>query len=92
MINGDINEFINHIYYGDELIFIYKHKKFFLQGFKTDGKYTLYLDRWQPPSEDYILVEIGDNKNYPVDEFLNAKIWDDKNFWEIEKEVEWVDD
>ena len=31
-------------------------------------------------------------KKYPVDEFINAKIWNDKTFWQVEQDIEWVDD
>ncbi|MEG0919193.1 MAG: hypothetical protein RR967_01820 [Anaerovoracaceae bacterium] len=55
MINGDVKEFVDKLYYGDELIFLYKNQKFFLQGFlEDDGKCTTYLDRWKPPANDYI--------------------------------------
>lgn len=92
MINGNVNEFVDHIHYGDELIFIFDGKKYFLQGLLTDGKYTLYLDRWSPPSDEYIWFGIGDDKKYPVNEFLDAKIWNGKNFWQAECDMKWVDD
>ena len=91
MINGNVSEFVDHIYYGDELVFLYQEQKFFLQGFFTNGTYTLYLDRWEPISNDYIWIGVGDAHNYPVEEFLNAKLWGGKSFWEVEKEIEWVD-
>lgn len=92
MINGDINDFIEKLTYGDEIIFTYHGKKYFIQGFETDGKLTLYLDLWEPPGEDYVWVGVGTDKNYPVEEFLSAPIWDGRTFMEIESEVEWVDE
>ena len=92
MINGNVNEFVDHIYYGDELIFSYKGKKYFLQGFKENNKCTLYLDCWLPPGKDYFWVKKGTESAYPVEEFLNAKLWDGKNFWEVEKDMEWLDE
>ncbi len=91
MINGNINEFIDKLVYGDEVTFVFEGKKFFVQGYPDDGIYTLYLDQWEPPADDYIFICRGSDKDYPVNEFLEAKIWDGKSFWEIEKEVEWVD-
>ena len=32
MINGDVNEFIGGLYYGDERFFLYDGNKYFLQG------------------------------------------------------------
>lgn len=86
-----MTEFVDRIHYGDELIFLYKGQKFFLQGFLEEGVYTTYLDRWEPPADDYIWVGKGDSKNFPVNDFLKAKIWDGRNFWEAEKQMEWID-
>ncbi|MEG2044895.1 MAG: hypothetical protein RR088_02785 [Clostridia bacterium] len=92
MINGNLTEFVDKIYFGDELIFMYKGQKFFLQGFlEDDGICTTYLDRWEPPVDDYIWVSKGDSKKFPVEKFLNAKIWDNKSFLDVESEIEWVD-
>lgn len=74
MINGDLNDFVEKVAYGDEVIFTYKGRKYFIQGYKTDDKFTLYLDRWDPPGTDYIWVGIGDETNYHVNEFLSAPI------------------
>ena len=91
MINGNINEFINNIYYGSELVFKYSNAKYMLQGFKEDGIYNLYLDRLEPPANDYVWVGKGDDKGYPVEGFLNAQIWNGLNFISIEDDVEWLD-
>lgn len=44
MINGDINEFVNGLYYGDERIFLYKEVKYFIQGYMCNNALTLFLD------------------------------------------------
>ena len=44
MINGDVNEFVDGLYYGDERIFLYNGKKYFIQGYGVDGKPTLFLE------------------------------------------------
>ena len=90
--NGNVQEFVDNIHYGDELIFLYHGCKFFLQGYlEDDNRCTLYLDRWEPPGTDYIWVGKGDAKHFPVEEFLQAKLWDGRNFWEAQEEMEWVD-
>ncbi len=30
-------------------------------------------------------------ENYPVEDFLAAKLWDGRSFWEAQDEMEWVD-
>lgn len=91
MINGNVNEFIDNLSCGEELIFIYGKQKFFLQGYKENGKFTLFLDRWEPPSDDYVWIGVGDEKHYPVEKFLSAKLWDGRDFWSAESEIEWTD-
>ena len=92
MINGNVNEFIDGLYYGDERIFMYKGQKFFVQGFSENGYSTIYLARWEPPCDDYIWVGKHPYGAYDVEAFLAAPIWDGRTFWEAEKEMEWVDD
>ena len=57
MINGDVNDFVDRISYGDELIFTFHGRKYFLQGYHDlGGLWTTYRDRWEPPADDYIWV------------------------------------
>lgn len=91
MLNGDVNEFLDHVHCGDELVFTFAGQKFFLQGFKEEGRYVLYLARWEPPADGYAWVGVGDANEYPVKEFLKAKIWNGRDFWEAQDEMEWVD-
>ena len=90
MINGDVKEFVDSIHYGDELIFVYNDEKFFLQGLFLKGKHNLYLTKWEPQPNNFYMEFIGDDK-YPVEDFLNVKLWDGRKFWEAESEMEWVD-
>ena len=95
MINGNINDFIDKITYGDEVIFTYQGKKFFIQGYRendVDGKCILYLSQLEPPVDGYFGVYKGGERLYPVNEFLNTPIWNGKTFMDIEKNVEWVDE
>lgn len=91
MINGDVNKFVDRISYGEELIFLYGGKKFFLQGYPWKGKYTLFLEQWEPPGDACIWEGVGDDKHFPVNDFLKAKLWDGRTFWEAEAEMEWTD-
>ncbi len=89
MRNGDVREFVDHIYYGDELWFIYERKKYFLEGWTNDGRLDLYLYEMIPNGKTYIWN--GNKTKYPVEAFLSAKIWNGKSFWDIEQDIEWVD-
>ena len=50
------------------------------------------LLRLEPPL-DHIVWEtvFPEGVGFPAEEFLKAKIWDGKSFWEVEEEIEWVD-
>ena len=91
MKNGNVNEFVDQLYYGAELLFVHNGQKFFIQGQCADNVYTLYLERITPPAEDYIWTKSNSAGKYSVDDFLSAPIWDGKTFWEVESEMEWVD-
>lgn len=89
MKNGNVYEFVDRIYFGDELWFLYKGDKYFLEGWYDDGRLDLYLYKMTGDGEKYVWK--GGASQYPVEEFLNAKIWDGKSFWEVEQDLEWVD-
>lgn len=91
MKNSDVNEFIDGLYYGDERFFLYDGNKYFLQGYCVDGKPMLELYIIENPAVFFEWHTISHNGKYPVEEFENAKIFNGKSFWEIEKEIEWVD-
>ena len=45
----------------------------------------------EDPYNDFEWRAYSQDKHYPVNEFENAKIFNEKSFWEVEKEIEWVD-
>lgn len=90
MKNGNVREFVDHIHYGDELWFLYDGKKYFLEGWSEDGRLDLYLYEMAGDWKEYVWE--GTASHYPVDAFLEAKIWNGKSFWDVEQDMEWVDD
>ncbi len=91
MINGDVNEFIDGLYYGDERFFIYDGNKYFIQGYYETERFTLELYIIENPENDFEWHICSKDKHYLVEEFEKAKIFNGKSFWEVEKEIEWVD-
>lgn len=102
MINGDVNEFVEQIETGLDLYFMYKNQKFFLDGIPVEipieGKSTRELRnvqtllRLEPPLAQPVWEHIFPaGIGFPPEEFLKAKIWDGKTFWEVQEEMEWVD-
>lgn len=91
MINGDAKEFIEGLYYGDERFFLYKGKKYFVQGYYINKKPMLEVYIFEPSDSDFEWRAFSKDNNYPIAEFENARIFDGKTFWEAEKDIEWVD-
>lgn len=91
MINGSAKEFIEGLHYGDERFFIYKGKKLFIQGYYENKKPILVMYAVGTPADDFEWQSVSDDDKYPVADFETAKIFDNKTFWEIEKNIEWVD-
>ncbi len=97
MIDGNAVEFIDGLYYGDERWFVYADIKYFIQGWHRveEDSFTLVLEQIDPdPETPYCLW--SDTKPFikrrdVVDNFLQAKIFDGKAFWEIEHAIKWVD-
>ena len=93
MINGNAQEFIDGLHYGDERFFLYDGKKYFIQGYwpNDNEKPLLELYVLEPYDDPFEWHAYSEDKNYPVSEFVNAKIFNGKSFWEVEKDIEWVD-
>lgn len=91
MINGNASEFIEGLHYGDERFFLYNGKKYFIQGYFEKEKPMLELHVFEPSDDSFEWRAFSDSKSYPVAEFEKAKIFNGKSFWEIEKDIKWVD-
>ena len=60
MIDGNVNEFVDNLYYGSEMYFVFKGIKYFIQGWCKNGIHHLVLDY------DYegIAVDLDDLKAF----------------------------
>ena len=43
MIDGNVNEFVDNLFYGSEMYFIFRGKKYFIQGWVEDTVHYLVL-------------------------------------------------
>ena len=94
MIDGNITEFINQLYYGQESVFIFRGKKFFVQGWWSDDKSetTMVLTAVnEKPFEGYLWEYHADKMASCAEAFLNAPLWDGKDFMQIQEEIIWGD-
>ncbi|MBR1747699.1 MAG: hypothetical protein IJ735_05775 [Clostridia bacterium] len=96
MINGNVNEFVDGLYYGDERWFLFRNRKYFIQGWIENNNFSLALDQVEPDTKKagylWIYTNHKDKKDQVVECFLTANLFDGKTFWEIENEIIWVDE
>ncbi len=92
MINGNANDFLDTVYSGQDIVYIYHGIKYWFQGYRrSNGIYHMEVFQHEPPSENYILEIDNISLEYCYNKFIQAPIFEGKTFWEAEKEIEWVD-
>ena len=92
MRNGNIREFVDKLWCGEELIYTYNGKKYFSQGYVLEnGQYRFELQQWEPEEKMLRYVE-GFGHQSSLDKFLEQPLFDGKKFLEAEADMEWVDD
>ena len=97
MSNDEAQAFVEHIRLGgDELFFWYRNQKFMLQwwyDYKVHAP-TLVLERLTEPGDWYVWEEavVRATTDETVENFLRAKIWNNRTFWDAYPEMEWVDE
>lgn len=92
MKNGDLSEFLDKLYLGEELLFEYQGLNFFLQGWSDQSKATMVLDcQATVPFENYIWKCVKTTMRECAEEFLQAPIWSGKSFLQIQRDVFWQD-
>ena len=92
MLNGNIREFVDKLWGGEELIYTYNGKKYFSQGYTFEnGIYRFEVQQWEPEGKMLWYVEGLDHQS-SLDKFLEQPLFDGKRFWDAEQDMEWVDD
>ena len=93
MINGDVNEFVDGLYYGDERWFRFNGIKYFIEGWVKEGLFSLLLYQMElDPGYVWEKTEPVTQRQEVVDAFLTDKIFDGKTFWEVEKDITWIEE
>lgn len=92
MINGNIEDFEDKIYYGEDVYLIYNGKRLFVDGWVENDVFTLRMMDYDDIDNEQSIYnfEISDtDKDKVVKEFLNKKIWNNKSFYEEASKIEW---
>lgn len=91
MKNGELRDFVDGLYYGYEMLFVYDGIKYFVQGWTQDNKCYMFLDIPDKKYEDYVWKHEAPTMRECAEAFLAEKLWNGKTFYEIEKDATWVD-
>ncbi|MCC8043355.1 MAG: hypothetical protein LIO69_07620 [Oscillospiraceae bacterium] len=96
MIDGNVRDFIEKLSYEDHYV-IYNKEKYFFNGCQahldSNGKITSYrLEVYNITNGKTVFSTSFPTINECVNNLENAHIWNGKSFWEVEKEMRWVDE
>ncbi len=91
MINGNPHEFLDVLYTGQDIVYIFKGIKYWFQGYTTDSGFHMEIIQHEPSSDSYLWKHDDVSSENCKDAFLNAPIFEGKTFWDAEGDIEWVD-
>ena len=95
MINGNVNEFIEELTYQDHYA-NYLGQKYFFNGcqcqYNAEGTVVdVTLEVYNLTANVTVFSTTQNSIAKCIAAFEEAKIFDGKSFWEVEKDIEWVD-
>ena len=96
MINGKANDFIECLSYEDNYA-VFHGNKYFFNGCQTKKDHhgeviCVKLEVYDLTNKTTIYSVTKKTVSECLSAFQTAKIWDGKSFWNVEKEIEWVDE
>ena len=97
MIDGNYSEFLDHLYYGDELWIKYKGVIYFIQGWtrkNEPGRPAKVMECYSMATDPVTTLfhYEGDSMLDCAHKFLEQPLFDGKKLGDIEQDVRWVDD
>ena len=94
MKNGNITDFLDHLYLGEEIVFEYEDKKYFIQGWWAEDKSgaTMVLDFVENLEfQQYFWKNNSSTMKACAEKFLATPLWDGKTFLQLQEKVIWSD-
>lgn len=94
MTGGNVNEFIDKLYYEDHYV-LYNGSKYFFNGCqhkKSDGKtLSVFLEVYDLTSSKTVFTTEKLTADECIEAFENAPVWNGKTFYEVQDSMQWVD-
>ena len=96
MIDGNVKEFIDKLSYEDHYV-IYSGEKYFFNGCQVTKDdqgiiVKVVLEIYNLTNGTTIFLTTQMSISDCITEFEKAEIWNGKSFWEVEKDMQWVDE
>ncbi len=96
MIDGKATDFIDKLYYEDHYV-VYNGDKYFFNGCQTSkdntGKITsVLLEIYNLSIGKTVFSIIKSSATECIEAFEDAPIWNGKTFWDVESQMQWVDE
>ena len=93
MINGDMKDFIEGLNIGKEMVIVFHGERFLIQGWWENNRAQITVDNLDKPQEKvYLWSFSAGSMSQCADSFLEAKIWSNRSFFDVEGEMQWTDD
>lgn len=92
MINGKPNHFLDVLYTGQDIVYIFHGVKYWFQGYTTSNGFHMEIFQYQPSAEGYVWEFDASSADECKEAFLKTPIFNGKAFWDVEEKIEWVDE
>ena len=92
MINGNPATFIDTVYSGQEIFFLYDGNKYMYQGYTVNDVCHMEIQQHIPWVSELVWHAQNSSMQECLEEFEKAPIFNGKSFWDVESEIEWVDE
>ena len=90
MIGTTFKEFYEQLYYGSDIEIVYKGENYIITSANCeDGRHNIYVYIYQEDvCSDFLYNEYTEDTEESINKFLNAKIFNNQSFMEIETDIE----
>ena len=93
MINGEVKDFIEGLNISKETAIMFRGERFLIQGWWENDHARITVDSLDKPHDnEHFWSFYADSMSQCADAFLDARLWDDKVFLDVEEEMRWTDD
>lgn len=91
MINGNVNDFVDNLYIGVEMMVRFSEIDFFIQGWNEGSIFHLERLNYKNPLDSNKWTYDAEDSAECVKAFLESPMWNGKKFYDAENSIEWID-